>query len=89
MAYRPYPNADRALRQLDRHYPTAPEAPVLEYLRPTAASFHRLRENAARVVQIKPARSAILIGGRPWDADPEPAGTYRLVSHPGVVGGDS
>jgi hypothetical protein len=48
MAYRPYPNADRALRQLDRHYPVAPEAPVLECLRPMTESFDRLRANARR-----------------------------------------
>ena len=28
MTYRPYPNAERALRQLDRHYPPAPVVPA-------------------------------------------------------------
>jgi hypothetical protein len=77
MGYRPYPNADRALHQLDRHYPAAPEAPVLECLRPMAESFDRLRENAARVVNIKPVRSGLLIGGRPWDVEP-PVDEYRM-----------
>lgn len=43
MAYRPYPNADRALKQLDRHYPLAPELRGLECLRPMEESFAKLR----------------------------------------------
>jgi hypothetical protein len=31
MAYRPYPNADRALRQLDRHGRTVPPRPLTEF----------------------------------------------------------
>jgi hypothetical protein len=50
MAYRPYPNADRALRQIDRHYPTAPVIQMPERLRPVADSFAQLRLNAQRAM---------------------------------------
>lgn len=48
MAYRPYPNVDRALNQLDRHYPDSPAAEMPEGLRQLGASFTRLRENTQR-----------------------------------------
>jgi hypothetical protein len=48
MNYRPYPNAERALKQLDRHYPPAPVIPMPECLRPMADSFAKLRVNAQR-----------------------------------------
>ncbi|MFE2045719.1 hypothetical protein ACFXAZ_33350 [Streptomyces sp. NPDC059477] len=46
MAYRPYPSRERALRQLDRHYP-GPRVPVIpvEVLRPMGEAFRRLRED--------------------------------------------
>ena len=44
MTYRPYPNADRALKQLDRHYSSAPVIQMPECLRPIAESFDRLRD---------------------------------------------
>jgi hypothetical protein len=34
MSYRPYPNADRALRQIDRHYAPPSQGRELECLRP-------------------------------------------------------
>lgn len=43
MSYRPYPNADRALRQLDRH--TRPATPVPAALRAFDEGFAQLREN--------------------------------------------
>ena len=46
MTYRPYPDADRARRQIDRHYPPAPVIQMPECLRPMAESFDRLREIA-------------------------------------------
>lgn len=46
MSYRPYPNADRALKQLDRHYPPMPVVQMPECLRPVADSFAQLRVNA-------------------------------------------
>lgn len=48
MGYRPYPNAERALKQLDRHYPPAPAIPMPHALRAVGESFGRLRENAQR-----------------------------------------
>ena len=50
MAYRSYPDVDRAMNQLVRHYPEPP-AEVLEMpecLRPMVDSFDRLRVNARR-----------------------------------------
>jgi hypothetical protein len=47
MAYRPYPNVDRALRQIGRHYPPVPVI-QLECLRPMGDSFAKLRANARR-----------------------------------------
>jgi hypothetical protein len=44
MAYRPYPNVDRARHQLARHYPEPPaEVEAPECLRPVAASLAQLR----------------------------------------------
>lgn len=51
MAHRPYPNADRALRQIDRHRPSAPVMPMPECLRPMADSLAQLRVNAQRVAE--------------------------------------
>ncbi|WP_328336701.1 hypothetical protein [Streptomyces violaceus] len=48
MAHRPYPNAARALKQLDRHYPPAPVIPMPPALRAVGESIDRLRENAQR-----------------------------------------
>ncbi|MFI0135563.1 hypothetical protein [Streptomyces luteogriseus] len=45
MSYRPYPNRERALKQLDRHYPPVIE---LECLRPMADSVAKLRANTQR-----------------------------------------
>lgn len=47
MTFRPYPNVDRAMNQLARHYPDPPaEAP--ECLRPVANSFAQLRAASQR-----------------------------------------
>lgn len=51
MAYRPYPNVDRALNQIDRHYPNPPATEMPESLRPMAESFARLRENTRRAAE--------------------------------------
>ncbi|MFD9465310.1 hypothetical protein [Streptomyces sp. NPDC060027] len=48
MAHRPYPNADRALRQIARHYPDEPVMAMPECLRPLADSITRLRVNTQR-----------------------------------------
>ncbi|CAL9350022.1 hypothetical protein SUDANB1_00441 [Streptomyces sp. enrichment culture] len=48
MAHRPYPNVDRALRQLDRHYPPAPVTPMPPALRSVGDAIGQLRKNAQR-----------------------------------------
>lgn len=50
MSHRPYPNVDRALNQIGRHYPDPP-AVELECLRPLAESFTKLRENTRRAAE--------------------------------------
>ena len=50
MNHRPYPNVDRALRQIGRHYPDPPVV-ELECLRPMAESFTKLRENTRRAAE--------------------------------------
>ncbi|WP_409469041.1 hypothetical protein [Streptomyces sp. HC307] len=51
MAYRPYPNVDRALKQLDRHYPDPPAIEMPEGLRLLAKSFAQLRANTRRAAK--------------------------------------
>lgn len=66
MAYRPYPNVDRAMNQLARHYPDPP-APVVEMrerLRPMAESFAQLRVNARRVIGQNPSAGAYVLSTR-------------------------
>ncbi|GGV37419.1 hypothetical protein GCM10010293_41230 [Streptomyces griseoflavus] len=55
MAYRPYPNVDRALNQVGRHYQVQPVV-ELECLRPMSESFTRLRESARKVLADQPGR---------------------------------
>ncbi|MGY1579123.1 hypothetical protein [Streptomyces sp. MN13] len=50
MAHRPYPDADRALRQLARHYPD-PELDTLECLRPMGDALAKLREDTQRAAE--------------------------------------
>ncbi len=50
MSYRPYPNADRALHQLDRHEHPVPVVD-LPCLRPLGESFERLRESTRRAAE--------------------------------------
>jgi hypothetical protein len=52
MAHRPYPNRDRALRQLTRHPRT--EADVPPALRPFVQGVSQFRENARRAVEAWP-----------------------------------
>ncbi|MCX4704390.1 hypothetical protein [Streptomyces sp. NBC_01373] len=51
MPFRPYPNAARALRQLDRHYQGPPVLQMPECLRPMADSLDRLRANTERAAE--------------------------------------
>ncbi len=87
MAYRPYPNAARALRQIDRHYPAAPVLQMPECLRPMAESLDSLRVNAQRAVESW--RPDFVMGGRTGAVEPYPLDEYCLSSRPGDVGGPS
>ncbi len=85
MSYRPYPNRDRALKQLARHIdeaapsnPTVPQDGTLlrQHLaaaQPTGAS---LATAFARLGQLRPVEA--------W-----PVGEYRLSTRPRVVSGGS
>ena len=53
MAHRPYPNADRALKQLDRHYPPAPVIPMSPALRSAGDAIGQLRKNAPRAAGLR------------------------------------
>lgn len=64
MTYRPYPNADRARRQIARHYPDPPEAPMRECLRPVVKSFAQLRVNARRAIEQGPSAGAYVLSTR-------------------------
>lgn len=50
MAYRPYPNADRALRQLARHEQPAPPIAVTPALRATVEFVGEMQKFARQVV---------------------------------------
>jgi hypothetical protein len=65
MAHRPYPNADRALRQLDRHTPAAPTLAMPECLRPMAESFARMRQRNQAIVTQFPVGEYQLSARRP------------------------
>ncbi|MET9150100.1 hypothetical protein ABZX82_02280 [Streptomyces griseoflavus] len=43
MAHRPYPNVDRALHQIGRHYPDVPVIPMSPALQSTAEGFRQIR----------------------------------------------
>ncbi|MER5903066.1 hypothetical protein ABT150_23655 [Streptomyces mirabilis] len=71
MAHRPYPNADRSLRQIDRHRPSAPTMPLPDCLRPLAASLAQLRVyNQRAAEQTPPVDEYRLSTRRPTPAAP-------------------
>lgn len=74
MAYRPFPNVDRALSQVRRHQPNAPVIPMPEGLRQFGQSMTRLRANTRRAAE----------QGFGMVAD-----TYLLSTRPRIVGGGS
>ncbi|WP_217235485.1 hypothetical protein [Streptomyces sp. AC555_RSS877] len=43
MSYRPYPDRERALKQLDRHYPPAPVAALSPALQSVGEGFQQIR----------------------------------------------
>ncbi|AJP04805.1 hypothetical protein TU94_28535 [Streptomyces cyaneogriseus subsp. noncyanogenus] len=63
MAYRPYPNVDRALSQLGRHYP-GPPLVELECLRPMGDAFARLRESTRQALAAAEAAGAYVLSTR-------------------------
>lgn len=71
MAYRPYPNADRALRNL-RHQQAV-------YLYGQVPQRH--------VLGLEPWRPDFLMDGSSGDVIPFPVDEYRLSTRPGVVSG--
>jgi hypothetical protein len=54
MSYRPYPNADRALRQIDRHYAPPSQGRELECLRPLGEALAKLCMDSRRAVEAWP-----------------------------------
>ena len=51
MAYRPYPNVDRALKQLDRHYPPSPVIPAAPAMQSIGDGFQRIRTGLQQAAQ--------------------------------------
>jgi hypothetical protein len=74
MAFRPYPNVDRALSQVRRHQPNASVIPLPECLRPMTDSLAAVRANTRRAAE----------QGFGIAAD-----EYRLSTRPRIVGGGS
>lgn len=87
MAYRPYPNVDRALAQVARHYPPVPVLQVSEALRPLVASMSRLRANTRLAMEASTWHPDFQMDARTGDVKPYPVGAYVLSTRrPGVVG---
>jgi len=87
MAYRPYPNADRARHQLDRH---DDETPPLTGPRPMTPFERAVVDGATAAVRAAaPTLTAMVEGFRRRAVDDFPVDAYRLSTRPGVVGGGS
>lgn len=93
MAHRPYPNVDRALNQIGRHYPEPPRV-ELECLRPVGEVFIRMREGArGALADAEPGRY-VLSTRRP-SVSPEVASRFppefieqvNQLRRPGTVSG--
>ncbi|MDH6448142.1 hypothetical protein M2155_000550 [Streptomyces sp. SAI-119] len=74
MAYRPFPNVDRALSQVRRHQPDASVIPLPECLRPMTDSLAAVRVNTRRAAE------------QGFGMTPD---EYRLSTRPRIVGGGS
>jgi hypothetical protein len=96
MAYRPYPNVDRALHQIGRHYPEPPRV-ELECLRPVGEAFTRLRENTRRALAGAEAAGFYVLSTRRPSVPPEVASRFpsefieqvNQPRRPGTVSGPS
>ncbi|MEU9442901.1 hypothetical protein AB0D42_18650 [Streptomyces sp. NPDC048304] len=88
MGYRPHPNRERALKQLDRHIdevgPILPRRPMTTF-----------EENLFARVQMAGAAAGAAMAAATKRAQPsgrdlaEAIGTYRLSTRPGDVSGES
>jgi len=89
MAYRPYPNVDRALHQIGRHYPEPPRV-ELECLRPVG-------ENTRRALAGAEAAGFYVLSTRRPSVPPEVASRFpsefieqvNQPRRPGTVSGPS
>ncbi|MGW2048515.1 hypothetical protein ACWCPF_25535 [Streptomyces sp. NPDC001858] len=65
MSHRPYPNRERALRQLERHVDPAPAIPAPTALLQFGESMARMREGARRVLAAQFAVDEYRLSTRP------------------------
>ncbi|MFF0166864.1 hypothetical protein [Streptomyces prasinus] len=87
MAYRPYPNADRALRMVDRHRFEESPAPVEQAPMATPFTIHLTEAAQAAAQALGASVSEALAKMR---QPQQLAGDYVLSTRrPGVVGGPS
>ncbi|MFI9244125.1 hypothetical protein ACIGXF_16405 [Streptomyces sp. NPDC053086] len=87
MGYRPHPNRDRALKQIDRH---ADEVGPILPLRPVAPFEGKLLSGVQMAgAAAGAAMAAALKRAQPSAGELFAAGTYRLSTRPGVVSGES
>lgn len=99
MSYRPYPDADRALRQIGRHYSSVPLSELPEAWRQFGASFGRLHWQTRRALEARrnlsllgpddDATGLIQAAGDATGFVMFPPGEYRLSTRPRIVGGHS
>lgn len=81
MTYRPYPNADRALRQIDRHIDEA--GPITEAAPRAVTPFgQQLIDGTNAAVQAVGASLAASLAQmrRPQPVEQPPVGEYRLAT---------
>jgi predicted lysophospholipase L1 biosynthesis ABC-type transport system permease subunit len=71
MSYRPYPDRDRALKQIDRHYPPASAVALSPALRSVGEGFQQIRSGLRRGAEQGLGAGAYVLSTR----------------RPGVVGG--
>lgn len=87
MSYRPYPSADRALRQIDQHHvpqPVSVSEQSLRLLEQAAAYFAAAREGtrpSCEMIEVLQARSSTLPPGALALSPPGATLDVVLVSH--------
>lgn len=65
MSFRPYPNAERALKQLDRHYPPAPVLAQSPALQSVGEGFQRIRTGLRRAAEQSFGSGTYVLSTRP------------------------